>query len=109
MIMQSEEPLTLNYANPVRRRVSVLAVIGLGLAMWSLAMPAMMWWFLWENIKHGAHTTSRIDGGYYVLPAAALALSAMGFRGRPKVIPTAGTIIALIATGATLLAVARTW
>jgi hypothetical protein len=107
--MDSGQPLALNYEKPSRRRVSIWALVGLGLALWSLAIPAMMWWFLWEDLKRGSHSTLRIDRGYYALPSAALMLSAMGLRGRPKLFPVLGIVVALLAAAATLVACLRLW
>lgn len=107
--MQSDEPVALSYEAPTRRGASPWALIGFSLAVLSLSVPAMIGWMIYQNVRNGGQTIVAVKGFYYPIPAAAVLLCIMGFRGRPRFFAISGIAMALLAMGATLLASSRAW
>jgi hypothetical protein len=107
--MQTTNPSVLSYA-PSQGRQKAWGLVGFGLALTSLAGPLLLAWILWRGKRSGASFVSvGVNPLYYALPLAGIALLITGFRGRGKLVPTLGIVVALTAAAATTLICSRSW
>jgi hypothetical protein len=98
------------YAQPSIRRFNVLAVISLGIAMISLALPCLIALMLFKNRGNAVSPTSiGVNPAFYAMPLAGIVCAVIAGRKRSKLLPAVSIVLSLIACLSMWYITSRSW